>query len=266
MVTVEYIGYFQNDPYNGTTRVFCNNVGGNGGGINCSSGTTSYTIGSQRPGGKFISYNDVNFYGSSMLDWGAFTVKENATSDGLYGIFALSGTDSRGYSMSRALGSTEDMVSEPERRVMYGWLSHDNALHTRTHISSNNTLSNPSSFVGLRAEIKVLGCGDGSFTKIGVDMRLGLAILDGTLQGKDSVRAGRAGPLVFSYERPQLKPVELADQELDLAGVLEEIIVAIFNLKICELAGQVEVLMHCRSFELISNLGPEVGWIVLSML
>ncbi|GAB5372902.1 hypothetical protein AAMO2058_001703900 [Amorphochlora amoebiformis] len=69
MVTIEYLGYFENDPYNGTTRVFFNNVGGNGGEINCCAGTTSYTVGSQRPGGVFVPYNDASFYGTSMLDW-----------------------------------------------------------------------------------------------------------------------------------------------------------------------------------------------------
>jgi hypothetical protein len=84
-VTIEYIGNLTGDPHQGTTRVFLNNVGGNGGGEGCCSGTTSYTVGKQSNGGAFVPYVETNTNGVGMMDWAAFTW--NTTSTATRGTF-----------------------------------------------------------------------------------------------------------------------------------------------------------------------------------
>ena len=60
------------------TFYFLNNVGGNGGGDGCCSGTTAYTVLKQPcgPGTKFQKFGP----GQQMIDWGSFTSKDPAIS------------------------------------------------------------------------------------------------------------------------------------------------------------------------------------------
>ena len=131
-VTIDYIGKLPNDPKpEGLgTRIFLNNVGGNGGGVGCCSGTTSYFVVEQEAAGAPLK----EVAPQGMVDWGAFRLKtpapptttsrateveETATRARLD---LLDGTGSRGLSMARTLGSEEaDQVTQPGRRVLIGW-------------------------------------------------------------------------------------------------------------------------------------------------
>lgn len=118
-VTVDYIGALPGDPLKGKTRVLFNNVGGNGGGLGCCSGTTSFIIGTQEPGGELLVDSD-RPGAIGMVDWGSFFPANNDK----FGVQALNGTASRVYSMARTLGSKDsNMVTVPGRRVMVAWLS-----------------------------------------------------------------------------------------------------------------------------------------------
>lgn len=127
-VTIDYIGMLEGDPAPGKggtsgTRIFLNNVGGNGGGDGCCSGTTSYfPVVQSAPGAAFTQVGP-----QGMVDWGSFTFADgknnrdkpppNAT-----GVQLLSGMASRGLSMARTLGSEEsDQVNKLGRRVLIGW-------------------------------------------------------------------------------------------------------------------------------------------------
>ena len=156
-VTIDYIGRLAGDPSTAPlgTRVFLNNVGGNGGGVGCCSGTTSYFIVEQsHPGARLVETAP-----QGMVDWGAFRLRQptdrraSQLSDGEWWrnlktsqqsgkvqvlgamnaplAFAhkssptahLDGTGTRGLSMARTLGaSSADQVSEPGRRVLIGWV------------------------------------------------------------------------------------------------------------------------------------------------
>ena len=75
-VTIDYVGSLAGDPSpaaaGGTgTRLFLNNVGGNGGGDGCCSGTTSYFVVEQRAGQPMHLVEP----GQRMVDWGAFALK-----------------------------------------------------------------------------------------------------------------------------------------------------------------------------------------------
>ena len=75
-VTIDYLGSLPGDPYpeaaGGTgTRLFLNNVGGNGGGDGCCSGTTSYFVVEQPPGQPM----QLVMPGQQMVDWGAFSLR-----------------------------------------------------------------------------------------------------------------------------------------------------------------------------------------------
>ena len=118
-VTIDYIGFLPGDPAGGKTRLLLNNVGGNGGGDGCCSGTTSYFPVTQvGPGAPFEQVGP-----QGMVDWGAFTLNSSAVGvPGLTGTSLLLGTASRGLSMARTLGSEEsDQVAKPGRRVLIGW-------------------------------------------------------------------------------------------------------------------------------------------------
>ena len=110
-VTIDYIGFAPQTQ----TRFFLNNVGGNGGGEGCCSGTTSYFPVTQAPGQAMQPVGP-----QGMADWGAFVLTDpHAATQGLD---ALAGTGSRGLSMARTLGSEEaDQVTKPGRRVLIGW-------------------------------------------------------------------------------------------------------------------------------------------------
>ena len=102
------------------TFYFLNNVGGNGGGDGCCSGTTAYTVLKQPdgPGTKFQKFGP----GQRMIDWGSFTLKDPLPSAYKDSLDLLVGTQSRGLSMARTLGSEEsDQVTKPGRRVLIGW-------------------------------------------------------------------------------------------------------------------------------------------------
>lgn len=113
------------------TFYFLNNVGGNGGGDGCCSGTTSYTVLKQPhgPGSPFAEYGP----GQQMVDWGSFTLKDRTAAaaaapsidaDGIERdpLDLLTGTASRGLSMARTLGSEDaDQVTKEGRRVLIGW-------------------------------------------------------------------------------------------------------------------------------------------------
>ena len=80
-VTIDLIGTMEGDPApasgNGAsgTRLFLNNVGGNGGGEGCCAGTTSYfPVMQEAPGGPFKQVGP-----QGMVDWGAFTFNSSAT-------------------------------------------------------------------------------------------------------------------------------------------------------------------------------------------
>lgn len=127
-VTIDYIGMLEGDPAPAKggasgTRLFLNNVGGNGGGDGCCSGTTSYfPVMQAAPGAPLTQVGP-----QGMVDWGAFTFADgshggvppaNAT-----GIQLLWGMASRAFSMARTLGSEEaDQVNKPGRRVLIGWI------------------------------------------------------------------------------------------------------------------------------------------------
>merc|ERR1712048_33485 len=99
------------------TRFFFNNVGGNGGGVGCCSGTTAYFKGKQRKGSPFkVDYDDPLSMG--MIDWGSFTPIDGQFVKGTRG---LRGNASRGFSMARTLGGDTDQVTGGGRRVMIGW-------------------------------------------------------------------------------------------------------------------------------------------------
>merc|ERR1712070_321071 len=117
-VTIDYIGKLTGDPSPaGDTRIFFDNVGGNGGGEGCCSGTTSFRVVTQaHPGAPLVQVGP-----EGMVDWGAFTPMPSPP-EGAMGVDRLSGTASRGFSMARTLGSEEvDQVTKPGRRVMIGW-------------------------------------------------------------------------------------------------------------------------------------------------
>eukprot|EP00937_MAST-01D_sp_MAST-1D-sp2_P000381 g381.t1 len=123
-VTIDFIGTLAGDPAPAKggasgTRVFLNNVGGNGGGVGCCQGTTSYFPVMQRaPGAPFEQVGP-----QGMVDWGSFTLKAGAENLNLTGVNLLDGTASRAFSMARTLGSEEaDQVTKPGRRVLIGWI------------------------------------------------------------------------------------------------------------------------------------------------
>lgn len=123
-VTIDYIGAMKGDPApEGTpqTRLFFNNVGGNGGGEGCCSGTTSYfSVTQAAPGAPLLPAQGGP--GQDMVDWGAFGLVPNPKA-GEDWRSLLDGTKSRGFSMARTLGSEEaDQVTKPGRRVMIGWV------------------------------------------------------------------------------------------------------------------------------------------------
>ena len=142
-VTIDFIGRLDGDPapQGLGTRIFLNNVGGNGGGVGCCSGTTSYFVVEQSaPGAPMVQVRP-----QGMVDWGAFRLKSRwrqgritpetappRASSGAtvasppapapLGVALLDGTGSRGLSMARTLGSEEaDQVTKAGRRVLIGW-------------------------------------------------------------------------------------------------------------------------------------------------
>jgi len=121
MVTIDYLGGLRGDPFEGQTRVLFDNVGGNGGWVDCCSGTTSYTVVRQESPGAVLAVNkSSNFNGVGMVDWGSFPIKARA---GLFGLEALGPTVDRVYSMARTLGSEEqNHVLGTGRKVMFAWL------------------------------------------------------------------------------------------------------------------------------------------------
>ena len=139
-VTIDYIGMLEGDPAPAKdgvsgTRIFLNNVGGNGGGNGCCSGTTSYfPVVQDSPGGSFRQVAP-----QGMVDWGAFTFNTSATAPGLTGVDLLIGTASRGLSMARTLGSeTSDQVTKPGRRVLIGWTGpSDFLVHVVSHVDAS---------------------------------------------------------------------------------------------------------------------------------
>lgn len=116
-VTIDFVGMLPGDPSpEKDTRVFFNNVGGNGGGDGCCDGTTSFFTVTHAPGQPFVEVLP-----QGMVDWGAFKLLQ-APPAGAHGLDLLDGTASRGFSMARTLGTEEaDQVSKPGRRVMIGW-------------------------------------------------------------------------------------------------------------------------------------------------
>ena len=75
-VTIDFLGTMAGDPDPaGGTKVFLNNVGGNGGGEGCCSGTTSYfPLTQSAPGAVFEQAGP-----QGMVDWGSFLiVRDNA--------------------------------------------------------------------------------------------------------------------------------------------------------------------------------------------
>ena len=127
-VTIDFIGHLPGDPAyesetNATsgTRIFLNNVGGNGGGLGCCEGTTSYFPLKQKAPGQAFEQTGPQ----GMLDWGAFRFASGTDPIGPSGkgIDLLTGVSTRGLSMARTLGSEEaDQVSKPGRRVLIGWV------------------------------------------------------------------------------------------------------------------------------------------------
>jgi len=129
-VTIDFIGHMKGDPahsntYNEAastgTRIFLNNVGGNGGGEGCCAGTTSYfPVRQKSPGASFEQIGP-----QRMVDWGAFRFAAGTDPIGptRKGIDLLTGVSTRGLSMARTLGSEEaDQVTKPGRRVLIGWV------------------------------------------------------------------------------------------------------------------------------------------------
>lgn len=117
-VTIDYIGKLTGDPSPaGDTRVFFDNVGGNGGGEGCCSGTTSFRVVTQAaPGAPLVEVGQ-----EGMVDWGAFSPLASPPA-GAMGVDRLAGTASRGFSMARTFGTeSADQVVQPGRRVMVGW-------------------------------------------------------------------------------------------------------------------------------------------------
>lgn len=122
-VTIDFIGRLSGDPTpEGAigTRIFLNNVEGNGGGEGCCDGTTSYFPVTQKsPGAPFEQTGP-----QGMIDWGTFRFASGSEPIGpsRKGIDLLTGSASRGLSMARTLGSEEaDQVTKPGRRVLIGW-------------------------------------------------------------------------------------------------------------------------------------------------
>ena len=118
-VTIDYVGRLHGDPSStpSGTRLFLNNVGGNGGGEGCCAGTTGYFVIEQiAPGAPFVEVAP-----QGMVDWGAFRLR-NVSSTTARGVALLDGAGSRGLSMARTLGSEViDHVTQPGRRVLIGW-------------------------------------------------------------------------------------------------------------------------------------------------
>eukprot|EP00930_Biecheleria_cincta_P099284 TRINITY_DN90919_c0_g1_i1.p1 TRINITY_DN90919_c0_g1~~TRINITY_DN90919_c0_g1_i1.p1 ORF type:complete len:560 (-),score=74.14 TRINITY_DN90919_c0_g1_i1:215-1810(-) len=233
-VTIDYVGKLSGDPSpNDDTRVFFDNVGGNGGGEGCCSGTTSFRIVAQAsPGAPMVEVGQ-----EGMVDWGAFSPLPSAPS-GASGVGRLSGTASRGLSMARTLGSEDaDQVTQPGRRVMIGWtgpsplqalLNQGSAQSLPRELSLGPDRSLRQRFVpelqslrsqhfttpvnaGLQAEIfasfgpraetssdfglSVLGGGSlGGSTQIALSPSTGLVLVNGTSQGNPQVRAGPLPP------------------------------------------------------------------------
>ena len=132
-VTIDYLGGLPGDPAASSglgTRIFLNNVGGNGGGLGCCSGTTSFFVVEQAaPGAPLVEVAP-----QGMVDWGAFRLRDGppsppsaasaatAATAAWPGIEFLDGKGSRGLSMARTLGSEDaDQVTKPGRRVLIGW-------------------------------------------------------------------------------------------------------------------------------------------------
>ena len=121
-VTIDFLGFPEVDP---KLRVFFDNVGGNGGGVGCCSGTTSWRVMNETaPGGAFEEL------ATGMVDYGAFVYDDGD----------VHGTGSRGFSMARTLGSEAvDQVTEPGRRVMIGWTGPPpNAMNTSSRGSAQS--------------------------------------------------------------------------------------------------------------------------------
>ena len=87
-VTIDLIGTMKGDPAPASgkasgTRIFLNNVGGNGGGDGCCSGTTSYfPLVQESPGKPFKQVGP-----QGMVDWGSFSfnrsIPDNTTATGV---------------------------------------------------------------------------------------------------------------------------------------------------------------------------------------
>eukprot|EP00937_MAST-01D_sp_MAST-1D-sp2_P007435 g7435.t1 len=146
-VTIDLIGMLEGDPHPGSgsgsgTRIFLNNVGGNGGGDGCCHGTTSYfPVVQPAPGTPFEQVAP-----QGMVDWGAFSFADNKTAGQILppnatGVQLLysGGQTSRGLSMARTLGSEEaDQVTKPGRRVLVGWTG---PADWRVHVVTNQAAS-----------------------------------------------------------------------------------------------------------------------------
>ena len=121
-VTIDFLGGLAGDPEPAGlgTRLFLNNVGGNGGGVGCCAGSTSYFVVEQAAPGAPM--REVGPQG--MVDWGAFRLRSGPRPPTAQpaGLELLDGTGSRGFSMARTLGSEgADQVTVPGRRVLIGW-------------------------------------------------------------------------------------------------------------------------------------------------
>jgi hypothetical protein len=115
-ITAGYFGNLTGDPLGGRTRVFTNNVNGNG----CCASTTAYFLGTQRAEGEplVVDYAEANATG--MVDWGAFAPTGSGT-----GVASLASVGGE-FMMVRTLSTHPNQVTVGGRRVMIAWIGGGN--------------------------------------------------------------------------------------------------------------------------------------------
>ncbi len=120
-VTVDYIGSMPGDE-TGRVRVIVNNDASATG-----MGSTMYFIGLQANGSRFTDLRGGESFSepgsTGMLDWGAFTTRNDTGSGWRRGLDALVGGQHRSVCMHRTLGSDPNQVAKSGRRVVIGWVT-----------------------------------------------------------------------------------------------------------------------------------------------
>jgi hypothetical protein len=111
-VTAGYFGNLTGDPLGGRTRVFTNNVYGNG----CCGSSTAFYMGTQGREGEPLVVDYALPNATGMVDWGGFVPTGSGT-----GVGSLASVEGQ-FMMARTLSTHPNQVTVGGRRVMIAWI------------------------------------------------------------------------------------------------------------------------------------------------